>query len=88
MAIYNINFYELISGHWLHSVRNMSMATEDAAKRVLDIVMRFASFISNPIMRSRPGQQFFKLPVGEVALVTLDSICTCTLEHFLDNTPE
>lgn len=57
----------------LDRVMNMSIATEQVAKSVLDGVVKAAGFFSGALMRSQAGKKFFQLLPGEVALVSMDA---------------
>jgi spartin len=57
----------------LKRARNMSIATEQVAKSVLDGVVKAAGFFSGALMRSQVGKKFFQLLPGEVALVSMDA---------------
>ncbi|KAG0561916.1 hypothetical protein KC19_9G103100 [Ceratodon purpureus] len=57
----------------LKRVMNMSIATEQVAKSVLDGVVKAAGFFSGALMRSQAGKKFFNLLPGEVALVSMDA---------------
>jgi spartin len=57
----------------LQRVQNMSIATEQVAKNVLEGVVKTVGFFSGAMMKSKPGKKFFKLLPGEVALVSMDA---------------
>jgi spartin len=57
----------------LKRVENMSIATEQVAKNVLEGVVKTVGFFSGAVMKSKPGKKFFKLLPGEVALVSMDA---------------
>lgn len=57
----------------LKRVQNMSIATEQVAKNVLEGVVKTVGFFSGAMMKSKPGKKFFKLLPGEVALVSMDA---------------
>ncbi|KAG0568996.1 hypothetical protein KC19_6G057900 [Ceratodon purpureus] len=57
----------------LKRVQNMSIATEQVAKNVLEGVVKTVGFFSGAMMKSKAGKKFFKLLPGEVALVSMDA---------------
>jgi spartin len=57
----------------LKRVRNMTVATEQVAKSVLEGVAKAAGFFSGALMASPAGKKFFQLLPGEVALVSMDA---------------
>lgn len=57
----------------LKRVMNMSVATDQVAKSVLDGVLKAAGFFSGALMRSQAGKKFFQLLPGEVAVVSMDA---------------
>ncbi|XP_024379847.1 protein EARLY-RESPONSIVE TO DEHYDRATION 7, chloroplastic isoform X1 [Physcomitrium patens] len=57
----------------LKRVENMSKATEEVAKNVLDGVVKTVGFFSQSLLKSKPGKKFFSLLPGEVALASMDA---------------